>query len=123
MFTLQTDLEKIRGEYRMEEKYVDYSVHQLDAIGEAFKQQSQADSKAYKWVASVSALVRPGITWLMFGLYTAVKVVTITYAVNSGLPAIQIMQEIWTPDDFAMLMMILSFFFVGRSIEKRESKM
>jgi hypothetical protein len=59
----------------------------------------------------------------MFGLYTAVKVVTITYAVNSGLPAIQIMQEIWTPDDFAMLMMILSFFFVGRSIEKRESKM
>jgi len=122
MFTLQTDLEKVRGEYRMEEKYVDFSKASVDAIGEAFKQQSKADSRAYKWVASVSALVRPGITWLLFGLYTAVKVVTICYAVNSGLPAMQIMQEIWTTDDFSMLMMILTFWFIGRSIEKREHR-
>ena len=94
MFSLQTDLEKMRGEYRMEEKYIDFSKANVDAIGEAFKQQAEADKKAYKWVASISALVRPGITWLLFGLYTAVKIVTIMYAVNSGLPAIQVMQEI-----------------------------
>lgn len=122
MFSLQTDLEKMRGEYKMEEKYVDFSKANIDAIGEAFKQQATADSKAYKWVASVSALVRPGITWLLFGLYTAVKIVSILYAVNSGLPAIQIMQEIWTPDDFAMLMMVLTFYFLGRPLEKREAK-
>lgn len=122
MFSLQTDLEKMRGEYRMEEKYVDFSKANIDAIGEAFKQQAEADKNAYKWVASISALVRPGITWLLFSLYTAVKIVTIMYAVNSGLPAIQIMQEIWTPDDFSMLMMILTFWFLGRSIEKRESR-
>ena len=40
MFTLQTDLEKLRGQFRVEEKYVDYSVGQLDAIKEAFKEQS-----------------------------------------------------------------------------------
>jgi len=122
MFSLQTDLEKMRGEYRMEEKYVDFSKANIDAIGEAFKQQAEADKNAYKWVASISALVRPGITWLLFGLYTAVKIVTIMYAVNSGLPAIQIMQEIWTTDDFSMLMMILTFWFLGRSLEKRESR-
>jgi hypothetical protein len=122
MFTLQTDLEKVRGEYRMEEKYVDFSKASVDAIGEAFKQQAKADSKAHKWVASVSALVRPGITWLLFGLYTTVKIVSICYAVNSGLPAMQIMQEVWTPDDFSMLMMILTFWFIGRSIEKREHR-
>ena len=122
MFSLQTDLEKMRGEYRMEEKYIDFSKANVDAIGEAFKQQAEADKKAYKWVASISALVRPGITWLLFGLYTAVKIVTIMYAVNSGLPAIQVMQEIWTADDFSMLMMILTFWFLGRSIEKREPK-
>lgn len=122
MFTLQTDLEKVRGEYRMEEKYIDFSKANVDAIGEAFKQQAAADRNAYKWVASISALVRPGITWLLFGLYTAVKVVTICYAVNSGLPAMQIMKEIWTVDDFSMLMMILTFWFVGRSIEKREPR-
>ena len=122
MFSLQTDLEKMRGEYKMEEKYVDFSKANIDAIGEALKQQAEADKKAYKWVASISALVRPGITWLLFGLYTAVKIVTIMYAVNSGLPAIQIMQEIWTPDDFAMLMMVLTFYFLGRPLEKREAK-
>lgn len=120
MFTLQTDLEKVRGEYRMEEKYVDFSKANIDAIGEAFKQQAVADKNAYKWVASVSALVRPGITWLLFGLYTAVKLVTIMYAINSGLPAMSIMTSVWTPDDFGMLMMILTFWFLGRSIEKRE---
>lgn len=122
MFTLQTDLEKVRGEYRMEERYIDYSTATVDAIGEAFKQQAEADSKAYKWVASVSALVRPGITWVLFGMYAAFKIVTISYAVNSGLPAITIMQEAWTADDFSMLMMILTFWFVGRSIEKREHR-
>lgn len=122
MFSLQTDLEKMRGEYKMEEKYVDFSKANIDAIGEAFKQQAEADKKAYKWVASISALVRPGITWLLFGLYTAVKIVSILYAINSGLPAMTIMQEVWTPDDFSMLMMILTFWFLGRSIEKRESR-
>jgi len=122
MFSLQTDLEKMRGEYKMEEKYVDFSKANIDAIGQAFKQQAEADKKAYKWVASISALVRPGITWLLFGLYTAVKIITIMYAVNSGLPAIMIMQEVWTADDFSMLMMILTFWFLGRSIEKREPR-
>jgi hypothetical protein len=122
MFTLQTDLEKVRGEYRMEEKYIDFSKANVDAIGEAFKQQAAADRNSYKWVASISALVRPGITWLLFGLYTAVKVVTILYAVNSGLPAMQIMREIWTVDDFSMLMMVLTFYFVGRPLEKREPR-
>lgn len=122
MFSLQTDLEKMRGEYKMEEKYVDFSKANIDAIGQAFKQQAEADKKAYKWVASISALVRPGITWLLFGLYTAVKIVTIMYAVNSGMPALTIMQEVWTADDFSMLMMILTFWFLGRSIEKRESR-
>lgn len=122
MFSLQTDLEKMRGEYKMEEKYVDFSKANIDAIGEAFKQQAEADKKAYKWVASISALVRPGITWLLFGLYTAVKIVTIMYAVNSGMPALTIMQEVWTADDFSMLMMILTFWFLGRSIEKREPR-
>jgi hypothetical protein len=122
MFSLQTDLEKMRGEYKMEEKYVDFSKANIDAIGQAFKQQAEADKKAYKWVASISALVRPGITWLLFGLYTAVKIVTIMYAVNSGMPALTIMQEVWTADDFSMLMMILTFWFLGRSIEKREPR-
>ena len=62
MFSLQTDLEKMRGEFKMEEKYVDYSVNQLDAIKEAFKEQSQTAKEAGWFVSAISALVRPGIS-------------------------------------------------------------
>jgi hypothetical protein len=51
MFRLQTDLEKTKGQYRMEEKYVDYSVEQLKAMQEAFKEQSTTAASSYKWVS------------------------------------------------------------------------
>jgi hypothetical protein len=118
MFTLQTDLEKMRGEFKMEEKYVDYSVNQLDAIKEAFKEQSATAQASYKWVAALSALVRPGITYALFGLYVAVKITTIVYAINSGASWSMVLRENWTSDDFGMLNLVITFWFVGRSIEK-----
>lgn len=118
MFTLQTELEKVKGQFRMEEKYVDFSKTSLDAIGDAFKQQGEADSKAWKWVASVSALVRPGIAWILFALYTAVKLVIVNYAVLSNIHPLEIIKMVWTPEDFGILLMVLTFYYVGRPIEK-----
>lgn len=122
MFTLQTDLEKLKGQFRMEEKYVDFSKTSLDAISEAFKQQAEADSKAWKWVASVSALVRPGIAWVLFGLYTSVKIVVLHHAIMSGLHPLDVVKTVWTVEDFGILMMVLTFYYVGRPIEKYTSR-
>lgn len=121
MFELQTDLEKVRGEYQLENRYVDHSIQQLDAISEAFKQQGEADKRAWKWVASLSALVRPMITYWMFGLYCVVKAIGIWYGIESGGMWYEVVRENWTSDDFSMLMMILTFWFVGRAIEKRSN--
>lgn len=118
MFTLQTDLEKMRGEFKMEEKYVDHSITQLNAIQEAFKEQSETAQAAGKFVAAVSALVRPGITYALFGLYAATKVVAVMYGIQNGASWMGLIKESWTPDDFGMLNMILTFWFVGRAIEK-----
>ena len=118
MFTLQTDLEKMRGEFKMEERYVDHSVAALDAIQEAFKQQGEADSKAWKWVASLSALVRPGITYWFMLLYSTVKVLTVWLAYQAGESLAAVVDKVWNTDDFGLLSMILTFWFVGRSIEK-----
>lgn len=118
MFKLQTDLEKLRGEFRIEEKYVEHSNATLDAIGKAMDQQAVADSKAYKWVASLSALVRPGVTYILFGLYVLHKLTIAIYAMTSGAHWMDIATAAWTVEDFAMLNMILTFWFVGRSIEK-----
>jgi len=118
MFTLQTDLEKMRGQFKMEERYVDYSVKQLDTIKEAFKEQSATAKEAGWFVAAVSALVRPGITWALFFMYAAVKIAAITLAMQTGGHWAEILRQSWDVDDFAMLNMCLTFWFVGRSIEK-----
>lgn len=118
MFRLQTDLEKMRGEFRMEEKYVDHSTAALDAIQAAFVQQGKADERAWKWVASVSALVRPGITYILFGMYVAIKFTAIIYAINSGAPWNEVLSTNWTAEDFGMLNLIITFWFVGRAVER-----
>jgi len=118
MFTLQTDLEKVKGNFKMEEKYVDYSTEQLKAIQEAFKEQATTAKEAGKFVAAVSALVRPGITWALFLMYATVKAAGLTMALSSGAPWQDVVLKGWNADDFAMLNMCLTFWFVGRSIEK-----
>lgn len=118
MFKLQTETERMRGEFRVEEKYVDFSVAQMDAIGKAMEQQGKADSKAYKWVASLSALVRPMITYVLFGMYVCFKIIMISYAMSTGVPLSAAVSTLWTPDDFAMLNMVLTFWFLSRTIEK-----
>ena len=121
MFTLQTDLEKVRGTFRMEEKYVEHSTEQLKAIQEAFKEQSQTAKEAGWFVSAISALVRPGITWALFGMYAGVKAAGLSIALAAGAPWQDVVLKGWTADDFAMLNMVLTFWFVGRSIEKYQA--
>jgi hypothetical protein len=118
MFQLQTDLEKMRGQFRMEEKYVEHSVAQLDAIKEAFREQSETAKNAGWFVSAISALVRPGITWALFFMYAAVKVAAIYMAFLTNAPWYEVIQQTWDADDFGIFTMCISFWFVGRSIEK-----
>lgn len=118
MFQLQTDLEKLRGEFRVEEKYVDHSITQLDAIKEAFREQSETSKSAGWFVSAISALVRPGITWCLFGMYAAVKACAIYMAFLSDAPWYEVLKANWNENDFGLFTMVLTFWFVGRSIEK-----
>ncbi len=122
MFKLQTSLELQRSNFKVEEKYVDFSVAQVDAIAEAFKEQSAAAASSYKWVAALSALVRPTITYILFGLYVMVKVTMIYHGLDTGVVWSTVIKDIWTVEDFAMLNMILTFYFLGRGIEKYNHK-
>ena len=118
MFQLQTDLEKLRGEFKMEEKYVDYSIQQMDTIKAAFQEQAETAKAAGWFVAAISALVRPGITWALFFMYATVKAATLVMAFQSNAPWHEVILKVWDEDDFALFMMCVSFFFVGRPIEK-----
>jgi hypothetical protein len=118
MFQLQTDLEKMRGEFRMEEKYVDYSIQQMDTIKEAFKEQAQTAKEAGWFASFITAITRPGLTWIAFGVYVAVKAAGLTIAFQTNANWAEVLTKSYDEDDFAMLNMMLTFWFVGRSIEK-----
>ena len=118
MFRLQTDLEKMRGEFKVEEKYVDYSIQQLDSIKSAFQEQAQTAKSAGPIIAAISALVRPGITWALFGMYAAVKAAALVIAFQTGAHWAEVVTQVWDEDDFGLFTMCISFFFVGRPIEK-----
>jgi len=118
MFQLQTDLEKMRGEFKMEEKYVDYSIQQMDTIKAAFQEQAETAKAAGWFVAAISALVRPGITWALFFMYAAVKAAALVIAFDTGADWKEVVTTVWDGDDFALFNMCLTFWFVGRSIEK-----
>ena len=118
MFQLQTDLEKMRGEFKMEEKYVDYSIQQMDTIKAAFQEQAETAKAAGWFVAAISALVRPGITWALFFMYAAVKAAALVIAFKTGAAWTEVVTRCWDEDDFGLFTMVISFWFVGRSIEK-----
>jgi hypothetical protein len=118
MFQLQTDLEKMRGEFKMEEKYVDYSIQQMDTIKEAFKEQAQTAKEAGWFASFITAVTRPGLTWIAFGVYVAVKAAGLTIAFQTNAHWAEVLTKSYDEDDFAMLNMMLTFWFVGRSIEK-----
>lgn len=117
MFKLQIESDKLKGEFKVEEKYVDYSIHQLSAMSEAYKEQAAAVSKGSKWVANLSASVRPGIAWFVFLLYALSKVAFIVTGIVTGQPWLSVLGA-WGPEDNALLMMILSFYYTQRAIEK-----
>jgi len=122
MFQEQTSLEKVKGEFVVEGKYVDHSIAQLGAISEAFKQQATEAGSSYKWISAASALVRPGVTYIIFLFYIIFKLLVLAVALET--PDVQwqvAIQHIWTAEDFGMLNMILTFWFVGRAIEKRST--
>ena len=118
MFRLQTDLEKLRGEFRIEERYVDYSIQQLDTIKAAFKEQQETAKQAGWFVSAISALVRPGITWCFFFMYAAVKAAGLVIAFQTNAPWYEVVSQVWDADDFGVFTMCLTFWFVGRSIER-----
>lgn len=90
---------------------------EMDAYVEAIKAQGQ---KTGIWLADfLNAMVRPHAYYFWAHIYGAVKVCTILVMMQGGSGAAQAVLAAWTADDMAMLSGILSFFFLGRVIDKR----
>lgn len=109
---------KIRAEQAMHTVDAQVDMNQFDAIGKALEGQAVMATAAGRFVAGISALVRPVVTYWVVGLWTGVKIasMTLAYQTNGGWKEMLITN--WNEADMAVLSMILCFWFVGRSIEK-----
>jgi len=111
-----------KAELNLRESETKLTLAEVDAMTVAFKEQAET-AKASGWfVAAVSALVRPIITYTFAGIYLLVKVAAYTIAVEQGGMWNQVLTEIWSAQDMAVLNMVLTFWFVGRVYERTGSK-
>jgi len=109
----------VRGEIAMRQVEAAMSMAEVDAIGRAFDEQSRTAVAAGRFVAAISALVRPIITYAFVGAYFAVKAATYLIAVEQGGNWRDVIIDMWNKDDMTIMFMIISFWFVGRVWERQ----
>jgi len=118
LLKMEMEFAKVRGEIAMRQVEAAMQVAEMDAIGKAFQEQSKTAQAAGKFIAAISALVRPFITYMFVGAYFAVKSATFSLAIQQGGAWQEVIVDLWTQDDVTIMFMIISFWFVGRVWDK-----
>ncbi len=118
MLEAEGRIAKEKAEAAMRETEARMTIAELDAIGEALKEQGSTAQAAGKIVAGISALVRPFVTYLFVIAYATVKIAAFILALDQGGEWKAVLTSMWGEDDMAVLNMILSFWFVGRVYER-----
>ena len=109
----------IQGKIDLARADLDVQKAQFDAYQAAMAEQASMAIAGGAWTAAISAIVRPAITFMVFTMWMAYKSCMLIAAFETGGGIVQAIITSWPQDDVAMLTMILSFWFVGRAIEKR----
>lgn len=118
MMEVEIRIAEKRMEHEMRRVDAAMTIAEMDAISAAVKEQGQTARAAGKFVAAMSALVRPLVTYWFVVLYSMVKIVSMVMAVQAGGDWTEVLVESWTVEDMAMLNMVLIFWFVGRRYER-----
>ena len=123
MFDKQCDLEKVRGQIKMEEigaqrdMAIDSGV--MGAFQAAINQQTEMVKAAGGWAASLSASVRPVMTYYLLVLYGASKAASMVLAHSGGQAMVDVLAKTWSVDDMALLAGVVNFWILDRTLAKR----
>lgn len=120
MFDRQVDLEKTRGDIKLQEigaqrdAAIDTGV--IGAFQAAMEQQTEMVKSAGGWAATISALVRPLLTYyllLLYGMYKLALVIT------SPDGAWQDLLKVYTSEDMALLAGVVNYWMLDRTLKRR----
>ena len=114
MLGKEMEFAQIKGEISMREQETRLMGRELDAMSVALKEQGETARASGWFISAISAAVRPLVTYWFVTLYSIVKLASILMAIDAGAEWKEVLVSSWTEDDMALLMMVLTFWFVGR---------
>ena len=123
MFEQQCQLESMRGAQKLQEigaqhgMAVDVGV--LDAFKSALDQQTEMVKAAGGWVASLSASVRPVVTYWILFIWSFVHIWFAWNAWMQGMPPVEVFKTAMSPDFSALVAGTINYYFMNRTLEKR----
>jgi hypothetical protein len=123
MFKFQCDLEAQRGQQKLaeigaqREAAIDTGV--MNAFQSAIEQQTEMVKAAGGWVASLSASVRPVVTYWILGLWSFIHVWLSYNAWASGMPPLDVFKVMMSADFAALVSGTLNYWFLDRTLAKR----
>ena len=123
MFSRQCELEQLRGAQKLaeigavREAAVDVGV--MDAFNAAINQQAEMVKAAGGWAASLSASVRPVMTYYLLVLYGTAKTAAMVLAYYHGQALTEVLAKSWSTDDMALLTGVINYWMIDRSLAKR----
>ena len=116
MLNAEIEISKHKLEATMHQAEAQVAGKALDAVAVALREQGEMAIKAGKFIAGLSAAVRPVITYWFVVLYSVVKGASIYLAYQAGADLHALIAVAWTEQDWAIFSMIISFWFVSRSL-------
>jgi hypothetical protein len=123
MFARQCDLEQMRGQMKLAEigaqREAAIDVGVMDAFQSAIEQQATMVKAAGGWVASLSASVRPVVTYWVLFVWSFIHVWFAYNAWLGGAPAVEVFKTMMTPDFSALLSGTINYWFLDRTLSKR----
>jgi hypothetical protein len=123
MFDKQCELEKVRGQQKLAEigaerdKAID--VGAMAAFSAAIQQQTDMVKAAGGWAASLSASVRPVVTYWVLFIWSFVHVWFAWNAWLQGMPPADVFKTMMTPDFSALLSGTINYWFLDRTLKQR----
>jgi len=123
LFSRQCELEQMRGQMKLAEigaqREAAIDVGVMDAFNSAIQQQAEMVKAAGGWAASLSASVRPVVTYWVLFVWSFIHVWFAYNAWLGGAPAIEVFKTMMTPDFSALLAGTINFWFLDRTLAKR----
>ena len=123
MFSRQCELEQIRGQQKLAEigaerdKAIDTGV--MEAFNAAINQQAEMAKAAGGWAASLSASVRPVVTYWVILLWSFVHLWFAWNAWLSGAAPREVFETMMTADFMALVSGTINYWFLDRTLKQR----